>query len=375
MYYRDDFYKEFKEEVKFHEYLDEVEDRTEWIRLPAKQLKVLDAVGNEEICTPMEDGDMESILTDTRQNTNLLLKFKDKGDRVCPLGTTAIASLKGRARIQGTALSDVSTTVLADILNKCLKVSKGNALIRISEGKIRAVLSGDKKDYVVIPMPQVFMIASAYVNDYQFNEFLYGYADHSTATLAWQIADDRLTKAYQDLLKQHGKETRGKLSAYIRITSSDVGASGANIFYSLLEGSHTVVLGEAMKVRHQNNSRGLEEFTSNMENIFDYYKEVLKNIGRLYDIQLKYPANALGRIMDKQGFGKKLIGETIENFKTKFGEEPCTAYEVYCGLCEVTFFAKRNDSSIKTLIQMEERVARCISVRWSDYDIPGDYKY
>ena len=31
MYYRDDFYKEFKEEVKFHEYLDEVEDRTEWI--------------------------------------------------------------------------------------------------------------------------------------------------------------------------------------------------------------------------------------------------------------------------------------------------------------------------------------------------------
>lgn len=370
MYYKDNFNTEFGDEVEFHKYLDEIEDRAEWIRIPGKQLKVLDAFENEDRCTPIADADMRGIIADTKQNTSLFLKFKD---RVCPLGTTAIGSLKGRARVNGTALSDVPTPVLADILNKCLKVSKGNALIRISEGKVRAVLSGDKKDYAVIPMPQMFMVASAYVNDYQQSKILYGYADHYSVTLAWQIVDDRLTKAYQELLNQHGKKAEGNLSAYIRITTSDVGASGANIFYSLLEGNHTVILGEAMKIRHQYDSR-LEEFTSNMENIFKYYKEVLKNMGRLYDIHLSYPVNALVRVMDKQGFSKKLIGEVADHFKATFGAEPCSAYEVYCGICETIFFSKRSGSNIKAIIQLEEKIARCMSMRWHDYDIPGDFK-
>lgn len=372
MYFKDEFYKEFQEEVGFHEYLDEVEDRAEWVRVPANELKVLDASGNEGLCTPVAGADMEGILTDTARNTGLLLAFEE---RVCPLGTTAIGSLKGRARIQGTALTEVATPVLADILNKCLKVAKGNALVRISEGKVRAVLSGDQKDYTVIPMPQMFMVASAYASDYQHSKFLYGYADHYFATLAWQITDPRLTKAYQELLEQHGKKTEETLSAYIRITTSDVGASGANIFYSLLKGGHTIVLGEALKIRHQNNSAGLEAFTANMENIFDYYKEILKDMGRLYDIHISYPANALARAMDKQGFGKKLIGETVEHFKAAFGEGPCTAYEVYCGICEAVFFAKRGDSNIKSIIQLEEKTARCMSLKWHDFDIPGDFKY
>ena len=54
--------------------------------------------------------------------------------------------MKGRARIDGKALADVDKKTLAEILNKCLKVARGRALIRFCEGKIRAVLSGDEKD-------------------------------------------------------------------------------------------------------------------------------------------------------------------------------------------------------------------------------------
>lgn len=371
MYYADDFYKEFKKEIEFHEWLYDVGSRAEWVRESSKKLKILETSEGEALCTPIEDADMEQIMDDTRKNAGLYLQYQNK---VVPIGMTAIGTLKARARINGNALSDVTKQVLADILNECLKVSKGDALLRIFEGKVRAVLSGDQKDYAIIEMPDLFMVASAYVNDYRENEFLYGYVDHYIATLAWKIADDKLTKAYKDLLEQHGRKQTGDLSAYIRVTTSDVGASGANIFYSLWEGGHTVVLGEAMKIRHEH-SNGIEDFTSNMEHVFDYYKEILNDMGRLYDIHISYPANAMARVMNKQGFSKKLIGEAVENFKTVFGEKPCTAYEVYCGICESIFLAKRDGGNIKAMIQLEEKAARCISIRWHDYDIPGDFTY
>lgn len=371
MYYADNFYKEFRDEVKFHEYLDEVEGRAQWIRVPSKALTVMEASISGELCTPVEGTEIEDILADTRENSNLCIMYHDQ---IRPLGTTAIGTIKGRARVNGSALSDVPTTVLADILNECLKVSKGYALLRVFEGKIRAVLSGDKKDYAVIPMPELFMVASAYINDYEDNEFLYGYVDHYSATLTWRIADSRLTKAYRELLKEHGKEMEGHLCAYVRITTSDVGASGANIFYSIVTGAHTLILGEAMKIRHMG-SRGIEDFTENMENIFECYKQRLLDLGRLYDIPVRHPVNVMIQFMKKQEFGKKLIAETVEHFKKVFGEHPCTAYEVYCGICEAVFFTKSNDANIKTVIQIEEKIARCMNMRWREYDIPGDIKY
>lgn len=42
-------------------------------------------------------------------------------------------------------------TVFAEILNQCLKVAKGKALIRLSEGKVRAIHSAEKNGYQVFP--------------------------------------------------------------------------------------------------------------------------------------------------------------------------------------------------------------------------------
>ena len=75
MYYKDDFEKEFREEVDFHKYLEEVDARAKWVRVPSRSLKVLVASGNEEYCTPVEQVDMESMMEDTKQHTGLLLKF------------------------------------------------------------------------------------------------------------------------------------------------------------------------------------------------------------------------------------------------------------------------------------------------------------
>ena len=59
---------------------------------------------------------------------------------------------------------------------------------------------------------------------------------------------------------------------------------------------------------------------------FDYYREVLKGVMRLCDIWIEHPANAMAGIMKQAGFGKKLLAETVEQFKATTGNEPCSAY-------------------------------------------------
>lgn len=366
MYYHDDFGKIFETELHFHEYLAEIDGRARWLRTPAKQLRVLTVAEAPDAMKETEG--MPDILADTKKHTGLLLQCPHG---VFPIGKTAVGTLKDRARIKGSALAEVKTAVLADILNKCLKVAKGNALLRISEGKVRGVLSGDEADYAIISMPELFMIASAYISAGQEASFCHGYADHYLAQITWQMSSNDLTKAYGELMEEHGKKPFGDIKVFIRVVSSDVGASGANIFYSMMDGNHTIILGEALRIKHQY-KRGLEEFTCNMESLFQYYKQKLKDIGRLCDIQIRYPANTLSELMKKQSFGKKLIAETVERFKAAFGEEPCSAYEVYCGLCESLFFAKKNGSSTASLMKLEEKIARCIAARWHDYDIPGE---
>ena len=209
MYYYDEFGKEFEDELSFHEYLEEIDERAKWIRVPSRSLSVLTVSGHEVLMPDIENVDMKDLLADTKKHSGLLLQFPEG---MYPLGKTAVSTLKDRARIKGTALMDVKKTVLADILNECLQVSKGEALLRISEGKVRGVLSGDEADYAIISMPKLFMIASAYISGDHNAEFSYAYADHNMAQITWKIIDEKMTKAYADLMEEHGKTPFGKQS-------------------------------------------------------------------------------------------------------------------------------------------------------------------
>ena len=183
---KDDFYKEFRTEKELCEYLEEIDSRAEWIRVTSKKLKV--AAAGEETCTEVPGISLEALEKDTLSHSRLVLILPE---RICYIGNSAIKSLKGRARIDGKALADVDKKTLAEILNKCLKVARGRALIRFCEGKIRAVLSGDEKDYVIISMPDMYMVTSAYIHgDYEKATFLNGYADHYSVTASWQLEDN-----------------------------------------------------------------------------------------------------------------------------------------------------------------------------------------
>ena len=93
------------------------------------------------------------------------------------------------------------------------------------------------------------------------------------AQITWKIIDEKLTKAHADLMAEHGKTPFGKLQTFIRIVSSDVGASGANIFYSILDGDYTIVLGEALRTKH----RHKQGIGGNLLKIWNLFLPVLQN--------------------------------------------------------------------------------------------------
>lgn len=374
MNYQDDFSINFTKEDQLHGFLEELEERAGWDVRPSSSIRVLPAEENEALCQRItEELEEKGIIPDTCRNTGLLLKM---GRSVYPLGRSSLATLKSRARVNGNALSDLEKPKLARILNDCLKVTRGDALIRIQEGKVRAVHGGDESDYCILPMAEIFGTASSYINGkYDEATFKAGYYDHTMTTATWEIEDDELVSSYRKALKNYREDLNDQLSAAVRISTSDVGASGANIYYSLLVGEdkRPLVLGKALKLAHEKKA-SMAEFDANMSMAFARYEEALAGVERLFHIYLNHPVNVISGLMERVKIGKKLIAETVEQFKATYMGGACSGYDVYCAICTSIFLSEVNGVQGKPLADLEESVSRCLTLRWSDYDIPGDLK-
>lgn len=374
MNYQDDFSINFTKEDQLHGFLEELEERAGWDVRPSSSIRVLPTEENEALCQRItEKLEENGIIPDTCRNTGLLLKM---GRSVYPLGKSSLATLKSRARVNGNALSDLEKPKLARILNDCLKVTRGDALIRIQEGKVRAVHGGDESDYCILPMTEIFGTASSYINGkYDEATFKAGYYDHTMTTATWEIEDDELVSSYRKALKNYREDLNDQLSAAVRISTSDVGASGANIYYSLLVGrdKRPLVLGKALKLAHEKKA-SMAEFDANMSMAFARYEEALAGVERLFHIYLNHPVNVISGLMERVKIGKKLIAETVEQFKATYMGGACSGYDVYCAICTSIFLSEVYGVQGKPLADLEEAVSRCLTLRWSDYDIPGDLK-
>lgn len=377
MNYCDSFSAVFSDQEAFLDFLDRIEAHADWQTYPTSSIRVFaireasDARGKIAAETLEE---AEKIIEDTCRNTNFLLKA---GDKIYAVGSTAIKTLENRARISGYALSDLDKETLARVLNDCLQVTKGQALIRIHEGKVRAVHGGDKGDYVTLPMPQLFEVAATHMQEnYDEAKFAEGYFDHSIAIASWNVRDEKLLDTYRELLLQYGQLADEKLAASIRIHSSDVGTSGANIFCTLLTGKNQtpLILGGPIKLPHKDNA-SLEAFSANVAQIFARYQEEVEGLSNLFRIYVNYPANVMASVMKKAEIGAALRAQTVERFRAGHGLGRCNGYEVYCGICEVIFLAQSNGMTPRGLVDLEEKVSKCLKYRFHEYDIPGSISY
>ena len=375
--FMDQYRKSFLSEEEFIAFLEEREANSAWERQKSNKIRFI-AADDEKVQKRMEDSEdyseMQPVMKDTMEHTRLVLKVQDS---FYPVRSCAVKTILDRARVSGNALNKVEKTVLAKILNYCMEVASGDALIRFCEKKISAVHGGDPSDYAVLEMPELFRKTVEYLQT-NFPGYTFAGAsyDHSVATALWELSNEtELLQEYKKLLEEYKLPTEG-LKAGLRLTTSDVGYSGANLYPLLFlkDGVNILPLGSPLKLEHKNGV-SLEHFDGQLNLLYAQYGKALSSLEKMMSLVLFHPVNVMLGVMKRIGIPKKIAMEVAENFRQEYEERCCSAYEVYLGITEAEHILMRDEPEGAKIVKMEENIARAVHIRWKDYDLAGEMKW
>ena len=375
--FKDGYRGIFQEQDDFFACLKRIGTNSFWKRRKAKNLRLVAITEGCPIAEEMREkyvyaGLDEDIISDTIVNTGLLLRDKSE---YYPVRGCAIKSILDRAGIAGNGLRRVENSVYARILNDLLKVANGEALIRFSEGKVSAVLSGDCNDYSILDVEEIYMHAVDYLSsNFKGCNYLGGFYEHNMVSALWELSgEDELLEAYQEELKLHGK-TVDEMKPMVRITTSDTGNGGANIYPMLVSGAEntTINLGNPLRLEHRYGN-DITEFDQQLKQLYAKYQLATGNLIKLLKIDIMHPVNCMRGVMDKLKIPKRYQAEAVELFKAQQGEDPCTAHDIYYGISEILYMLACDGEEGSRITRMEETIARALSMNWEEYDIPGTY--
>ncbi len=375
--FEDRYRQVFTVQEEFLSCLKRIGENSSWRRQKAKNLRLVAITEESPIANELkqkyaDDGMDERIISDTIVNTGLLLKDRNE---YYPVRGCAIKTILDRAGIQGNGLRRVEKNVYARILNDCLKVANGEALIRFSAGKVSAVLSGDCNDYSILDMEEIFLHSVEYLTDnFKGCNYLGGFYEHDMVSALWELSgEDKLLDAYRKELDLHGKNAIN-MKPVVRITTSDTGMGGANIFPMLVSGSENTVinLGSPIRLEHRY-GHDIAEFDQQLRQLYAKYQLATGKLIRLLKIDIYNPVNCMKGVMDKLKIPKKYQAEAVELFVAQYGEDPCTAHDIYYGISEILYMLTCEGEEGSRITKMEEIIARALSLDWQEFDVPGNY--
>lgn len=315
--YADGFRTTFASTTEMMEFLAERAKQSKWIRKPTRMLRLVPLKKEAESLEDTCEKEMEGIVEDTERNTQLVLKFNKES---YPIRDCAIQTILKRAGINGTGLKKLEKATYARVVNYCLQVAKGDALIKVADGKVSAVHGGDEHDYCVLDIQTIFNMTSDYLSvHFKGSSYMEGSGsfDHSIVSAMWTLeGNQELLDTYRQALVAHGIENKS-LSPALRLTTSDVAVSGANLYPMMLSktSNRIVSLGSPIKMSHDKGAT-LQDFRKNLDKIFSRYQEAVKGIIGLMDIDIQNPVNCLHLIMKEIKISQKIRNEVVEAKKS-----------------------------------------------------------
>ena len=378
--FADNYSCTFQDPIHFLSFLKERRENSQWLTAPSNSLHFQSIekdspIGNLYMQIFNQNGKGE-LYEDTMDHTGMLLRVQDKD---YPVRSCALKTILERARISGHALSKVSTAVFTQILNYCLDVATGDSLIKIADEKISAVHGGDPKDYAVLEMLPLFQKVKDFLDrEFPGNQFLTASFDHSLAMAIWTLdaQANQLLDVYQQELTRRGLSTAKAVTPALRFMTSDVGVSGANLYPILLVGreKRIVPLGYPIKTEHRHGT-DLDFFEEQLNLLYARFKQALDRQIQLLDIEVRYPYTAMLGALKRIGAPKKASYEAADLFQAQNGDTPCSAYELYLAMSEVIFIAQCDGATAGRVSQLEEIIARALSINWHEYDRPGNFNW
>ena len=119
----------------------------------------------------------------------------------------------------------------------------------------------------------------------------------------------------------------------------------------------------------------MDYFDEQLRLLYARFEDAIEKQTKLMHIDIQYPYTAMLGALKRVGVTKKLSYEAADMFAAQNGLDPCTAYEVFLAMTEVIFLAQCNGATAGRIAQLEEYVARALSINWHEYDRPGDFKW
>ena len=102
---------------------------------------------------------------------------------------------------------------------------------------------------------------------------------------------------------------------------------------------------------------------------------MIAKLEALLDITLDYPVNAMTRICKNLSLPKKAAVEAISMFEMAYGGGPATAHDVFLALQEIPFILKTQNTPESKMLEVEENMARALTLKWSDFDLAKAVSY
>lgn len=304
--YADGFQTSFTSANEMMGFLADRTKATRWLRRPTKELRLVPLQKGLEKMNQEEVDELREVLKDTERNMQLLLKTKGE---TYPVRNCAIKSILSRAGVSGDGLRKLEKTHYARVVNYCLQVAKGNALIKIADGKVSAVHGGDQSDYSVLDIQSIFEMTMQYLNiQYPGNSYVEGSGayDHEIVTAMWELGGQQdLLDVYRDALDCHGLKAQVAAPA-VRLVTSDVAASCVTLHPMLLckNPSRTIYLGSPIKLEHKNGT-DLTMYQDNLRQLYSRYTQTIEGLTRLMDIEIKHPINCLMQVLEATKIKRK----------------------------------------------------------------------
>ena len=375
---QDSYHSTFGTYEDMLDYHEEQVKASQWQRCQVNTLQVEPLDKASPLYGSLSDfaaGVTQEAVDDTAENLGLAIRVNGE---LYPVRETAYKSLLDRAKIGGTALPKLGRDVLANVLNACLQLYSAEALLLIRDEKISAVHSGDSVDYSILPINELLTTLKAKLDDrFPGSVFEAGYCDHSLVSASWRMPNQReeLLGTYIKTLCATGKGAlASRLTPDIRFMTSDTGVASAKVSALLVGGQHPIHIGKCVAVDHRHQSK-ISDFTDVLDQLFAQFGDMVAKLEALLDITLDYPVNAMTRVCKKLSLPKKAAVEAISMFEMAYGGGPATAHDVFLALQEIPFILKTQSTPESKMLEVEENMARALTLKWSDYDLAKAVNY
>lgn len=361
-YRADDFLFVSQEEKGFQSVVAEIEEKTTWQDAAVAALNVL-PIDNEPLFASqyvVETGiTEEELILDAMEGTGAVLMADG---HPAPVREIALKSLLERAKVGGQALFKVSRRDFASIVNTCLKVQSESCQIVTVADKISAVLSDN---YIPVSAVEVFETAAAKIRArFPNGEFVSGFVSHSLFAATYALNDESLLDVYRS---QFPDLYSWDVEPMITIVTSNTGAAGVNIYPKFQCGRTQFIIGSPLTMEHRGGA-SIDKFSENLDIMYSVFTKAIKDFAKLQSVTIHHPIETFLNVAKRIGLPKKYALAASSDFESFLDTNYSNAHDIYMGLTEALFYAEGDERDKVFLANMQEILARSLSLNWKDYD-------